>query len=112
MEDAFEVFARNLGTLTADDSVINTVVPMDVQYLWSDKYRPRKPRVFNKVHTVRSLPPLLSSLTPSHLISSLSLSKGYDWNQYNKKHYDTDNPPPKTVQGYKFNVRSPSLVDP
>ena len=55
MEDAFEVFARNLGTLTADDSVINTVVPMDVQYLWSDKYRPRKPRVFNKVHTVRSL---------------------------------------------------------
>ena len=29
---------------------------------------------------------------------------GYDWNQYNKKHYDIDNPPPKTVQGYKFNV--------
>ena len=74
MEDAFEVFARNLGTLTADDSVINTVVPMDVQYLWSDKYRPRKPRVFNKVHTVRSLPPPLSSLTPSHLISSHLIS--------------------------------------
>jgi hypothetical protein len=52
VEDAFEAFARNLGSLTADDSVINTVVPMDVQYLWSDKYRPRKPRVFNKVHTV------------------------------------------------------------
>ena len=68
MEDAFEVFARNLGTLTADDSVINTVVPMDVQYLWSDKYRPRKPRVFNKVHTVRSLPPSPSFPFPhSHL---------------------------------------------
>lgn len=52
VEDAFEVFARSMGTLTADDSVANTVVPMDVQYLWSDKYRPRKPRVFNKVHTV------------------------------------------------------------
>jgi len=52
IEDAFETFARNLGSLTADDSIINTVVPMDVQYLWSDKYRPRKPRVFNKVHTV------------------------------------------------------------
>lgn len=52
VEDAFEAFARSMGTLTSDDSMINTVVPMDVQYLWSDKYRPRKPRVFNKVHTV------------------------------------------------------------
>ncbi len=52
VEDAFEQFARSMGSLTSDDSVINTVVPMDVQYLWSDKYRPRKPRVFNKVHTV------------------------------------------------------------
>lgn len=49
-------------------------------YSWTDKYRPRKPRYFNRVHT------------------------GYDWNQYNKKHYDVDNPPPKTVQGYKLNV--------
>ena len=52
VEDAFEAFARSMGSLTSDDSVINTVVPMDVQYLSSDKYRPRKPRVFNKVHTV------------------------------------------------------------
>ncbi len=52
VEDAFEAFARSMGSLTVDHSVINTVVPMDVQYLWSDKYRPRKPRVFNKVHTV------------------------------------------------------------
>ncbi|CAF3016578.1 unnamed protein product, partial [Rotaria sp. Silwood2] len=79
VEDAFEAFVRSMGSLTADDSLINTVLPMDVQYLWLDKYRPRKPHVFNKVHT------------------------GYDWNQYNKKHYDTDNPPPKIVQGYKFN---------
>ena len=55
-------------------------VQLDHNYLWSDKYRPRKPRYYNRVHT------------------------GYDWNQYNKKHYDVDNPPPKTVQGYKFNV--------
>jgi hypothetical protein len=55
-------------------------VSIDHHYLWSDKYRPRKPRYYNRVHT------------------------GYDWNQYNKKHYDVDNPPPKTVQGYKFNV--------
>ncbi len=55
-------------------------ITLDHHYLWSDKYRPRKPRYYNRVHT------------------------GYDWNQYNKKHYDVDNPPPKTVQGYKFNV--------
>lgn len=55
-------------------------VKIDQKYSWSDKYRPRKPRYYNRVHT------------------------GYDWNQYNKKHYDMDNPPPKTVQGYKFNV--------
>ena len=56
-------------------------VAIDHHYSWSDKYRPRKPRYYNRVHT------------------------GYDWNQYNKKHYDVDNPPPKTVQGYKLNVK-------
>lgn len=63
-------------------------VQLDVQsYSWSDKYRPRKPRYYNRVHT------------------------GYDWNQYNKKHYDIDNPPPKTVQGYKLNIFYPDLID-
>jgi hypothetical protein len=52
VEDAFEAFARSMGSLTTDDSLVNTVIPLNVQYLWSDKYRPRKPRVFNKVHTV------------------------------------------------------------
>ncbi len=61
-------------------------VLIERQYLWSDKYRPRKPRYYNRVHT------------------------GYDWNQYNKKHYDGDNPPPKTVQGYKFNVSAHSPI--
>lgn len=53
----------------------------------ADKYRPRKPRYFNRVKT------------------------GYDWNKYNKTHYDQDNPPPKAVQGYKFNVFYPDLLD-
>ncbi|GAA5972650.1 hypothetical protein JCM11641_002955 [Rhodosporidiobolus odoratus] len=56
-------------------------------YTWEDKYRPRKPRYFNKVHT------------------------GYEWNKYNQTHYDTDNPPPKVVQGYKFNIFYPDLLD-
>ena len=36
---------------------------------------------------------------------------GYDWNKYNQTHYDHDNPPPKMVQGYKFNVFFPDLID-
>ncbi|CAH1169514.1 unnamed protein product [Phaedon cochleariae] len=59
----------------------------DHVYLWSDKYRPRKPRYFNRVHT------------------------GFEWNKYNQTHYDMDNPPPKIVQGYKFNIFYPDLID-
>lgn len=58
------------------------------KYSWQDRYAPRKPRYFNRVKT------------------------GYDWNKYNQTHYDHDNPPPKTVQGYKFNIFYPDLVDP
>jgi hypothetical protein len=64
----------------SEESIKAEEILIERQYLWSDKYRPRKPRYFNRVHT------------------------GFDWNQYNKKHYDMDNPPPKTVAGYKFNV--------
>ncbi|KAJ8029088.1 Cactin [Holothuria leucospilota] len=59
----------------------------DKPYLWADKYRPRKPRYFNRVHT------------------------GFEWNKYNQTHYDMDNPPPKIVQGYKFNIFYPDLID-
>lgn len=57
-------------------------------YGWENKYRPRKPRFFNRVAT------------------------GYEWNKYNQTHYDHDNPPPKVVQGYKFNIFYPDLIDP
>ena len=62
--------------------------PLESQvYWWHDKYRPRKPKYFNRVHT------------------------GYEWNKYNQTHYDHDNPPPKMVQGYKFNLFYPDLID-
>lgn len=51
------------------------------------KHRPRKPRYFNRVQM------------------------GYEWNKYNQTHYDHENPPPKVVQGYKFNIFYPDLVD-
>ncbi|KAF1916593.1 cactus-binding C-terminus of cactin protein-domain-containing protein [Ampelomyces quisqualis] len=54
---------------------------------WAGDHTPRKPRYFNRVHM------------------------GYEWNKYNQTHYDHDNPPPKVVQGYKFNIFYPHLVD-
>ncbi|PVZ98416.1 hypothetical protein BB558_005584 [Smittium angustum] len=57
------------------------------KYVWEDKYKPRKPKYFNKVHT------------------------GFEWNKYNQTHYDFDNPPPKVVRGYKFNIFYPDLID-
>ncbi|CAM9802749.1 unnamed protein product [Lampetra fluviatilis] len=85
-EDAFERRAREgMGT---DEARFSVEVPLtDKLYLWSDKYRPRKPRFFNRVHT------------------------GFEWNKYNQTHYDFDNPPPKIVQGYKFNIFYPDLID-
>jgi hypothetical protein len=41
----------------------------------------------------------------------LPLAAGYEWNKYNQTHYDFDNPPPKVVQGYKFNILYHDLVD-
>jgi len=70
-----------------DEAVFSVESALDQNYEWSDKYRPRKPRYFNRVHT------------------------GFEWNKYNQTHYDFDNPPPKIVQGYKFNIFYPDLID-
>lgn len=61
------------------------------QTAWTQKYpqiKPRKPRFFNRVRM------------------------NYEWNRYNQTHYDTSNPPPKIVQGFRFNVFYPDLNDP
>lgn len=72
----------------ADEETFNFDVQIEDQVCkWRDKYKPRKPRFFNRVHT------------------------GYEWNKYNQTHYSTDNPPPKVVQGYKFNIFYPDLID-
>ena len=36
---------------------------------------------------------------------------GYIWNKYNQMYYSYDKPPPKSVQGYKFKIRYPNLVN-
>ncbi|KAG0700928.1 Cactin [Chionoecetes opilio] len=75
-------------SMAGDEAQFSVEARLDPQhFLWSDKYRPRKPRYFNRVHT------------------------GFEWNKYNQTHYDMDNPPPKIVQGYKFNIFYPDLID-
>jgi hypothetical protein len=63
------------------DDVIHT------EPTWIGQHKPRKPKFFNTV------------------------VMGYEWNKYNQTHYDEANPPPKVVQGYKFNIFYPNLVD-
>lgn len=91
-ENSKEVSLANGNELPegAQDNTLNVEDEVDLgqkTYKWNDKYRPRKPRYFNRVKT------------------------GYDWNKYNQTHYDHDNPPPKTVQGYKFDIFYPDLID-
>jgi len=78
-EDMFKREAESV--MEENEEPFNMEIPLENQvYWWHDKYRPRKPRYFNRIHT------------------------GYEWNKYNQTHYDHDNPPPKIVQGYKFNI--------
>lgn len=78
--------ARGLGE---NEEIFTAEEPVTTKNLasWSHLYRPRKPKSFNRVQT------------------------GYEWNKYNQTHYDHENLPPKVVQGYKFNVFYPDLVD-
>ena len=55
--------------------------------------------------------PAYTSLSNPLRPPSMFLSLRYNWNQYNKTHYDHDNPPPKVVQGYKFNIFYPDLIN-
>lgn len=82
------IAAQAMGDAAGAEVQFAGEVPLESQvYWWHDKYRPRKPKYFNRVHT------------------------GYEWNKYNQTHYDHDNPPPKVVQGYKFNIFYPDLID-
>jgi hypothetical protein len=74
--------SENEEIFTGEEDITTASTP-----LWANKHRPRKPRYFNRVQM------------------------GYEWNKYNQTHYDHDNPPPKVVQGYKFNIFYPDLID-
>ena len=77
-------FGESEEKMQSNDEV---ALPPLASHSWQDKIRPRKPKYFNHVRT------------------------GWDWNKYNQSHYDMDNPPPRTVHGYKFNIFYPDLID-
>jgi hypothetical protein len=85
---AREILQIETKELGDGETIFNDVVPLlNSHYNWASKYKPRKPRFFNRVKT------------------------GYEWNKYNQTHYDYENPPPKIIQGYKFNIFYPDLID-
>ncbi len=67
------------------DDCVEVATPQ--QHAWQARFKPRKPRFFHRVKT------------------------GWAWNKYNRAHYDKDTPPPKVVQGYKFTVFYPELIN-
>ncbi|KAK2733399.1 hypothetical protein FQN57_002139 [Myotisia sp. PD_48] len=75
------------GVSENEEIFVNEETVSTAKPSWANKYRPRKPRYFNRVQM------------------------GYEWNKYNQTHYDYDDPPPKVVQGYKFNIFYPDLID-
>ncbi|KAL6226591.1 hypothetical protein ACLB2K_000553 [Fragaria x ananassa] len=78
---------REGDVVFGSDNEVN-INPSELTYnSLNDKYRPRKPKYYNRFHT------------------------GFEWNKYNQTHYDHDNPPPKVVLGYKFNIFYPDLID-
>lgn len=90
-DDNMELKAmKSMGEMGEGDAVLGSAAEINLEHshaYWHKKYRPHKPKYFNRVHS------------------------GYEWNKYNRVHYDHDNPPPKMVQGYKFNIFYPDLVD-
>ena len=67
-----------------DEEEFNDWVPTETE----GRYRDRKPYYINRVRV------------------------SCEWNnKYNQNHYNDENPPPKTVQGYKFNIFYPDLYD-
>ena len=78
---------RDLEKNSDNELVFNDIVEIKKEYEWSKDYKPIKPRYANKKIL------------------------GFDWNRHNQAHYDNVNLPPKTINGYRFNIFYPNLVD-
>lgn len=88
IEDIMRLELAKKSSLNLDENDFGELVNIKpVLQDWMKKYKPRKPKFYNRIKT------------------------GYEWTRYNQTHYDHVNPPPKVVQGYKFNIFYPYLID-
>jgi Cactus-binding C-terminus of cactin protein/Conserved mid region of cactin len=88
MDDLMRIDLMKKNPVESDEKELNEVVNIKpVLEDWMKKYKPRKPKFFNRIKT------------------------GYEWTRHNQTHYDHKNTPPKVVQGYKFNIFYPYLID-
>lgn len=80
---------KNIMKTESDNFQLNSRViePQLHDNFWAENMRPRKPHFFNRVKL------------------------SYEWNKINQNRYTKDNPPPREVRGYKFNIFYPGLID-
>jgi hypothetical protein len=67
---------KSMGGMEDGDTMLGPGSEINLEshvYWWHDKYRPRKPKYFNRVHT------------------------GYEWNKHNQTHYDHDRIRPRRL---------------
>ncbi|CAA9986231.1 cactin homolog, putative [Plasmodium knowlesi strain H] len=69
-----------------------------------------KSSLSNSLRSSLPMPPdtLLATRKPLYFNR---IKTSFDWNKYNKTHYDYENPPPKYICGYKFNIFYMNLLN-
>ena len=68
-----ELMKKAREGMTEDEVKFSVEFPLDKQaLLWSDKYRPRKPRFFNRVHTVSDI---IMNIFINHIIMNIIVSE-------------------------------------
>lgn len=90
MEVVSQIFNKtDTETVPADveQDMTETIISLAESREWAAKYHPRKPHYFNRVKL------------------------GYEWSKINQIRYTKDNPPPREVIGYKFNIFYPEMAD-
>lgn len=92
MEDQ-KIYKKFIRKERSREGVKNEIIMKDISYKNipytikdSMMFVSRKPFYFNRIRT------------------------SFDWNKYNKSHYDYENTPPKYIAGYKFNIFYTNLL--
>ncbi|KOB89225.1 hypothetical protein PFDG_04773 [Plasmodium falciparum Dd2] len=87
----YDIFVQKEKKKKIKDEIIMKDIPHHIlktaTLLKDTLFVARKPLYFNRIKT------------------------SFDWNKYNKTHYDYENTPPKYICGYKFNIFYTNLIN-